>query len=208
MPLFYSQTINDSTKLAVWHITEPESFFIEKVKLARQVTHPHKRLQHLAGRYLLKFLAPDFPLHLISINSSRKPELPDNPWHFSISHCGDYAAVILSKKNRVGIDVELVTPKVLKISQKFLNEGELNLLTQTGNDFKPEIITLFWSAKESIFKWYGKGALSFKRNMAILEIVQNSENSWLKARFIKDSITDLHIHFRFFDSLCLAWLEK
>lgn len=208
MPLFYSQTINDFTKLALWHITESESFFTEQVNLVKEVTHPKKRLQHLAGRYLLKYLAPDFPLHLISINSSRKPELPGNSWFFSISHCGDYAGVILSKKNAVGIDVELVTPKILKISQKFLNDGELNLLTRTNNDKKPEIITLFWSAKETIFKWYGKGALSFKRNMAILEIIQDSENSWLHAQFIKDSTTDLHIHFRFFDSLCLAWLEK
>lgn len=208
MPLFYSQTINDFTKLALWHITESESFFTKQVTLVNQVTHPQKRLQHLAGRYLLKYLAPDFPLHLISINPSRKPELPGNTWHFSISHCGDYAAVILSKKNTVGIDVELITPKILKISQKFLNEGELNLLTQTDNDKKPEIITLFWSAKEAIFKWYGKGALSFKRNMAILEIIRENEHSWLKAQFIKDSTTDLRIHFRFFDSLCLVWLEK
>ena len=65
MPLFYQHNINDSTKLAVWHIREDENFFKEKVTIQKEITHPHKRLQHLGGRYLLKILHPDFPLHLI-----------------------------------------------------------------------------------------------------------------------------------------------
>jgi hypothetical protein len=58
MPLFYQQHINQSTRLAIWKIEESESFFAETVPLKRDITHPHKRLQHLAGRYLLRFLFP------------------------------------------------------------------------------------------------------------------------------------------------------
>ena len=65
MPLFYQQDINETTRLGVWQITEDESFFLEKVPLSREITHPHKRLQHLAGRYLLQSLFPDFPYELI-----------------------------------------------------------------------------------------------------------------------------------------------
>jgi hypothetical protein len=61
MPLFYQHNINDIAKLAVWHISEPEDFFLEKVQLQKTINHPHKRLQHLAGRYLLQLLHPDFP---------------------------------------------------------------------------------------------------------------------------------------------------
>jgi hypothetical protein len=50
MPLVYQQNINASTKLGVWHIEEPEAFFLEQVPLQREITHPNKRLQHLAGR--------------------------------------------------------------------------------------------------------------------------------------------------------------
>lgn len=99
MALFYAQTIDEATKLAVWHIEEPESFFLEKVPLSRNITHPVKRCQHLAGRYLLQYLFPDFPVWLIQIADTRKPYLTDDPFHFSISHCGAYAAAIVSTQN-------------------------------------------------------------------------------------------------------------
>jgi len=61
LALVYQHNINETTRLAVWHITEPESFFLKKVPLKKDVSHPHKRLQHLAGRYLLSFLFDGFP---------------------------------------------------------------------------------------------------------------------------------------------------
>src|SRR5438270_10925403 len=103
MPMFYQHTINDTTKLGLWHIAETESFFLQKVPLKRDITHWLKRLQHLAGRYLLQELFPGFPHHLIEIADTRKPFLPNEEYHFSISHCGEYAAAIVSKHDRVGI---------------------------------------------------------------------------------------------------------
>src|SRR3954462_10941207 len=115
MPVFFQQQINDTTRLGIWKIEETESFFKENVPLHRDITHPHKRLQHLAGRFLLQFLAPDFPYDLIRIAETRKPFLSNDAYHFSISHCGDYAAAIVSRDSRVGIDVELVRPLVVKV---------------------------------------------------------------------------------------------
>ena len=122
MPLVYQQNINESTKLGVWHITEPEDFYLEHVPLQREISHPNKRLQHLAARYLLKELYPNFPYELIRIADTKKPFLEDETYHFSISHCGSYAAVIVSTDHRVGVDVELITPKVEKVKHKFLSE--------------------------------------------------------------------------------------
>jgi hypothetical protein len=47
MPLFFQQQVNAHTGLAIWKIEEDEGFF--DVPLQRTITHPHKRLQHLAG---------------------------------------------------------------------------------------------------------------------------------------------------------------
>jgi phosphopantetheinyl transferase len=128
MPIFFQQDIDETTRLAVWKIEEDESFFLQHVPLQREITHPHKRLQHLAGRYLLKKLFPDFPLELIRIADTRKPFLEDEAYHFSISHCGDFAGVIVSTTNRVGMDVELVSEKVNRIRHKFITAEEENLL--------------------------------------------------------------------------------
>jgi len=46
---FYQRNINKSTKLAIWSIEELK-IFLSKVPLQREITHPNKRLQHLAGR--------------------------------------------------------------------------------------------------------------------------------------------------------------
>src|SRR6266700_3640257 len=115
MPIIYQNNINEHTKLAVWHITEPESFFLQRVPLKKEVSHPHKRLQHLAGRYLLPALFADFPLEAIRVADTRRPFLDNEQYHFSISHCGNYAAAIVSATQRVGVDIEDITPRIEKV---------------------------------------------------------------------------------------------
>jgi len=209
MPLFYQHNINDSAKLAVWHITENEDFFLKKVSVRKEVLHPHKRLQHLAGRYLLQLLHPDFPFHLIEIAASKKPLLSNGKLHFSISHCKDFAAAIVSENNAVGIDVELITPKIELVKERFLRASELDLCSSFPDQpsmLQYQLLTLFWSAKESIFKWYGKGQLSFKNNMSLNEIFYEHGQGFINANFIKEQKVDLKIEFRFFEDLCLAWV--
>ncbi len=166
MPLILQRQINAATKIGVWHITEPENFFLQFVPLQRSITHPHKRLQHLAGRFLLRELFPDFPLSLIQIADTRKPFLEDEAFHFSISHCGDYAAVIVSTQNRVGVDIEIPHVKIERIQHKFLSEKEKLLLTEIDGE-NISLLTMSWSIKEAMFKWYGVGLVDFINDMNI-----------------------------------------
>jgi len=205
VPLFYQQDINEQTRLAVWKIAEPESFFLEKVTLKKEITHPHKRLQHLAGRYLLRYLFPDFPAESIAIADTRKPFLPDEQYHFSISHCGDYAAAIVSSTERVGIDVELLTPRVEKIKHKFLHPEELTLVEKSTTD-TITLLTLLWSAKEAMFKWWGNGDVDFSEVLRIHELPEKEEGS-INASFIKTTIFPLSLQYQLFGNLTLVWTE-
>lgn len=204
MPAFFQQQINDSTRLGIWKIEETEEFFKANVPQHRAVTHPHKRLQHLAGRFLLQYLFPDFPYELIQIADTRKPFLPDEQYHFSISHCGDYAAAIVSKDRRVGIDIEIPTEKISRIMYKFLSakEHELFHLIQPDKDRIP-FATLLWSAKESVFKWYGDGGVDFRKEIQLKK--QYEENETFNSFFSKNS-SELNIHYRQFEHLVLAWV--
>lgn len=205
MPLFYQQDINEQTRLAIWKIAEPESFFLETVTLTKEITHPHKRLQHLAGRYLLRYLFPDFPTATIAIADTRKPFLPDEAYHFSISHCGDYAAAIVSSTQRVGIDVELLTPRVEKIKHKFLHPDELTMLHSSKAD-PITILTLLWSAKEAMFKWWGNGDVDFSEVLRIHELPAN-EKGVIAASFIKQTVHPLQLHYSLFGNLTLVWTK-
>jgi len=178
MPLFYQHNINQETKLGIWYIAEPESFFLEKVPLKRDVSHPFKRLQHLAGRYLLVSLFPDFPVEEIRVADTRRPFLAGEEYHFSISHCGSYAAAIVSTNSRVGVDIELITPRIERLADKFLHEEEAHFFNDDyahfleqwglrGRVFQ-EFLTLMWNAKEAIYKWYGRGELDFKKHIKLL----------------------------------------
>ena len=204
MPIFFQQQINEHTRLGIWKIEETEEFFKANVPQHRDVTHPHKRLQHLAGRFLLQYLFPDFPYELIQIADTRKPFLPDEQYHFSISHCGDFAAAIVSKDSRVGIDIEIPTEKISKIMYKFLSakEHELFHLIQPDNDRIP-FSTLLWSAKESVFKWYGDGGIDFRREIQLKK--QHEGNETIESFFSKNN-TELNVHYRQFDHLVLAWV--
>src|SRR5690606_10471924 len=104
MPLLYQQDINHSTRIGVWHIEETETFF-KNIPLP-QVRHPHKRLQTLAGRHLLCVLKPGFPVNEIRLSPAGRPYLEDESIRFSISHCGQFAAAVVSTECRVGVDVE------------------------------------------------------------------------------------------------------
>ena len=209
MPIFFQQQINENTRLGVWKIEESEEFFKGNVPQHRDVTHPHKRLQHLAGRFLLQYLFPDFPYELIQIADTRKPFLPDAQYHFSISHCGDYAAAIVSKESRVGIDVEIPVEKIEKIIYKFLSAKELdrfNLVPGTGKvtgDDNFNEVTTLWSAKEAVFKWYGDGGVDFRKQIQLLN--RNDENKTIDCFFSK-SESELVVNYKQFDGLVLAWV--
>jgi phosphopantetheinyl transferase len=138
MPIFLQQDIDEDTRIAIWKIEEEASFFLKKVQPQRNVSHPHKNLQHLAGRYLLRYLFPDFPVQLIQIADTRKPYLEDEAYHFSISHCGNFAAAIVSRTNRVGLDAELYSEKVERIRHKFLGEKEMELLNNNSIEVNKE----------------------------------------------------------------------
>lgn len=205
MALFYQQDINQTSKLAVWKLAETEDFFSAVVPLRQNIAHPHKRLQHLAGRYLLPLLFPDFPYAEIEIADTRKPFLPGEQYHFSISHCGDFAAAIVSSNRLVGIDIEMVTGRVHKIKHKYLHAEELAFVNTYPIEKQTALLTLLWSAKEAMFKWWGRGNVDFSEAMRIEPFTLNREGI-LNARFVKDGILiPLELNYRIMGEMCLVW---
>ena len=78
MPLVYQQNINDTAKIGVWHITESESFFSEHYSARFEIKNHQKRIQHLAGRFLLKHLDDSILLDSILISEKGMPYLKNN----------------------------------------------------------------------------------------------------------------------------------
>lgn len=206
MPLFYQHNINEHSKLGIWKITEAEEFFLDQVPVQRTITHPHKRLQHLAGRYLLKHLFPDFPHNEIVVADTRKPYLPYEQYHFSISHCGNYAAAIVSNRQRVGIDIEIPSEKINRISRKFLNEQEHEHFI--SEDTPNNTLTVLWSAKEAIYKWWGWGSVNFSEHILLQSFTPLQEGTFNAAFIRQTQRFDLLMHYKVFDEICLSWVSS
>lgn len=210
MPIFFQHSINETTKLGIWKIEEPESFFLEKVPVKQYVTHPYKRLQHLAGRLLLTELFHDFPLEEILIADTRKPFLENEKYHFSISHCGNFAAAVASSHKRVGVDIEMVTPRLKGIAHKFLTPEESTYLDQWKDlsALHLQMLTIIWSSKEAIFKWYGLGKVDFRRDMVLDGVIVFQADGWITVpfQFRKMENIPLKVVARTFEGLVLAYV--
>jgi phosphopantetheinyl transferase len=207
MPIFFQQDIDTHTRLGVWKIEEGEDFFMQWVQPQHDVRHPHKRKQHLAGRYLLKYLFPSFPMELIRIADTRKPYLEDEAYHFSISHCGDYAAVIVSQTIRVGVDIEQVTTKLRKIRYKFLHEEELRFPDPLPVDKELECLTVLWCTKEAMFKWWGHGGVDFSEMLRI-HAIRETEGI-VQTSFVRNEMrVPLTVHYLSFSGMVLCWVTS
>jgi phosphopantetheinyl transferase len=152
----------------------------------------------------LKSLYPDFPVALIQIADTRKPFLHDEAYHFSISHCGDYAAVIVSSKKKVGIDIEKPTEIISRIKNKFLNEEELSSFNECATI---QFLTLIWSCKEAVFKWYGQGNVDFRKHI-LIEKINYEKQPMITSEILFTKSTGIHLQVQSFmyEELCLSWI--
>ena len=207
MPLVYQQNINDTAKIGVWHIKEPESFFLEHYTPPIEIKHHQKRIQHLAGRFLLKVLDQSISLDHILISEKGMPFLKNNERFFSISHSDDFVAVIINNHHSVGIDIESVKNKIVLIVNKFITEEEMKILSETGLENNLHC-TIGWTIKEAMFKWYGLGNVDFKRNLKIQSFEMSDGCFLFHTQFLKEDIQkSLKIKTILIQSKVMSWVE-
>lgn len=152
----------DHSLAAIWKIEEPESFFKEGSGLDPDIKNEKRRIEHLAGRFLLRHLEEDFPVHTIAKDEHDKPRIDKNEFYFSISHSWPYVAVVIDPFGEAGIDIQTWHPRIGDIQHKYLSADEQSLFQ---ND--PQLLTLAWCAKEAAYKWNGKRGVDFIEHLPI-----------------------------------------
>ncbi len=178
MPLYKEWEIGDHGLAAIWKIEEPESFFKEHTGIESDIKNEKRRIEHLAGRYLLKHLEDDFPLWNIAKDEHDKPRIDNNRFFFSISHSWPYVAAMIDPVTEAGIDIQTWHKDIQRIQHKFLSPAEQDLF---NND--AQLITLAWSAKEAAYKWNGRRGVDFIEHLPIEYFDQNGENKEITIYF-------------------------
>src|SRR5688572_21203155 len=113
--------------MGFWQITESVPDLLAQLKNAR----PEKNIpaykseirqkEWLASRILVYELLAKFTSEKIVLfsNEHGKPFFPETGLHISISQSAEMVVVLLSDTFEVGIDIEKIKPKALKLAFKF-----------------------------------------------------------------------------------------
>lgn len=186
MPLHKVIYLSNNTKLYLWKITEDFDTLFSQVKLkdsslARLETMKSESHQKgfLAVRMLLQHndysdfdlfydefgkphLKPDFE-SLSQRENYKKllPEALEGNNFISISHSNDFSAIAISD-SKVGLDLEQLKEKTLRIAKRFMDVSHLENLSEKE---KIKKATVVWGIKESIFKIKNEKGISFPNHI-------------------------------------------
>ncbi|SEA22448.1 4'-phosphopantetheinyl transferase family protein [Pedobacter hartonius] len=171
MPVIYNKDIDDHTILAVWKIQESEEELLSGLQMKQHeldflttLSQGKRLLQWLSTRFLLRTMLNTSGYIDCRMDEHGKPYLVGSPYSISLSHSYDYAAVMIGRKKDVGVDIELIKPKIHRIQQKFLSPPEL---AQNNVKNHTEALYACWCVKEAVYKWYGKKGLEFRKHIHI-----------------------------------------
>lgn len=203
MPCIYAQE-EGGIQLALWKITETADFFNQKISYRSPASNPDVITQQLASRFLLNELSPDFSFDDIVLNDSGKPVFPGQEKYFSLSHTKGYAAVIINEHKPVGIDIELISDRVMKVEHKFLNDRERSLLSRFDSKARVKYATLCWSIKETVYKCWGEGGVDFSSHINILDIT-DADQGIAEVHFLKNGFHH-QVSYMLFGDLWLTYM--
>ncbi|MCK5170866.1 MAG: 4'-phosphopantetheinyl transferase superfamily protein [Bacteroidales bacterium] len=169
MAVIIREHFNEDIEFGIWEITEDYDTLISKLNLDEQdiatvesFKNHQRKLEWLSVRTLLKeMLGKDSK---IVYGPERKPYLHNNEFNISISHSKNITSILMSKKKRVGIDLEFMTDKILRIADKFLRPEELENINK---DMELYHLYLHWCAKEALYKICDKADINFVTNLNI-----------------------------------------
>ncbi|MGB3545507.1 MAG: 4'-phosphopantetheinyl transferase superfamily protein [Saprospiraceae bacterium] len=169
MPLLFHHLLQPVGELGCWAITESERELAHQLPLHAEETAQLLRILGEGRRR--EFLAARRLLHVMSGRAERggllkdkfgKPRLEDSLFHVSISHTHGRSAA-LAHPRPCGVDIQQIVPKISRLAHKFIRPDEAR---PTLPDRESLLYThLIWSAKEALYKAYGRRELAFQDNL-------------------------------------------
>lgn len=164
MPLY--QTLDcKNTHISIWK-HEKDDFFdeknimtIEEIEKSQSLS-PKKRWEYIMIRQLLHLYSPN---SRIEYKENGEPFLDNDVRYISISHSYPFAVLSISDAP-IGVDVERISEKILRVRDKFINESENQWLEGKENK---EILTAIWSMKEALYKIHPSKLWSLKKHYTL-----------------------------------------
>src|SRR5690606_2102270 len=151
----YLRELDNNVRFAIWRIEESAEDLISRIQLddreraiLSRLNKGKRTLHWLATRVLLRTMLDTSGFIYCPSDENGKPYLVNFPQRSSLPHSFDYAAVMMSEHGEVGIGLELVKSKIVRIADKFMKTDELAAI---GRDHVGKLYAC-WCAKEAVYK--------------------------------------------------------
>lgn len=212
MPLVYYNKISNGLELGIWHITESVDELLKYLYLNKEefatlysFKSEKRKKQWMSYRALIRTIVQTDFIYRIYYDENNKPYLVNPTRSISVSHTDNYSAVLINENvNEIrGLDVERLSEKAFRNKSKFLTDEEINLLPIDNLYFYS---TLFWSAKESVYKKSNIPNIFLKSNIKIENI--DFDNNIINAKlFYKDIIVEINVFWSIYDSMVITYTD-
>lgn len=153
--------VNYQQKEELFHYLKQKKVDLSELE---SFTNEKRKIEWMTIRGMLSMVLPEFCD--IEYDNQRKPHLFNCSQHLSISHSHHKVAISIDEKATTGIDIQHISPKIIRIKEKFLNPLEISKIT----NFSAKYLSLYWSVKEALFKVYGKKDIFLKDNIQVDEL--------------------------------------
>jgi 4'-phosphopantetheinyl transferase len=197
------------TRCALWHITESADELLQHSMLPVSMReesmlyrHEQRKKQWLAARICIASLLKrnDYSLFY---DSEGKPRIINSEMHISVTHSGEYAAVMLAESAGSGIDIEKISNRIEKVEDKFLSGKESKFIS---NDLRPLHLTTCWAVKECIFKYHGCKELDFRTRILIEPFAPENSGYVTAALTLASEEMTFLLRYECFNDYVLAYL--
>lgn len=166
-----------------------------------------RRVEWLAVRVLLaNVLGKDKE---IAYYENGAPFLTDNTYRISISHTKGYAALAYNKHGSIGVDVECISNRVMRVVSRFTRSEEFEYIDKVPEEQRLLYCILNWSAKETLFKYVDDNRTAdFKRSFLLFPYAIQTTQGEITAKIFLDKVRQVHISYLIFpDFVCTFCME-
>lgn len=202
--------LNKDTVIGVWKIEEDLATLTGMVDMSPEDEKRYeifrstsRKIEFMSVRALLAELLGREAR--IVYNKNNKPFIKDGSHFISITHSNKLTAILVSKNERVGIDLEYMRININAFASKFLNRREK--ITRRWAD-RTYHLYIHWCAKEAIYKICDKEGINIVNDITI-EPFEVRESGEIRGRVKNERIDDqFTLYYSKYDNYTIVWTKK
>ena len=208
----YCETIltAQNVRIATWHLTETID---ELMALWGTNTFPQHYAEARAEKRQCEIMATALLLRElfgedIELRHSSNGAPIIDKGNISISHTITHVAIAHHPTRRVGIDIETIGERAVRVAPRILSPDEMALLPQDegrpvcNTTPRTAAIHIAWSVKEAVYKIHPT-AIEFRRDI-ILSPIEALPSGSVTAH-LNDSDTPIEAHYTLYNGCSMAW---